>query len=226
MAGRRHGSKLVLAARWLLGAVALFVARDAPAHSLRCAHGAVEAILAPSKPAPRVVAWARALPAIEVTAANHAKAGVRLYTDDGEVDPSARETLERIAANDGEPHEFAVRVEQLLVRAAYHFGDAQVYVVSGWRDRASRHGTGEAIDFKLKGVSARTLAAYLRSLPRAGVGVYTNPRTQFVHLDVRDQSYHWIDASPPGIHWREGMLRDPSAAKRDAAWTPEMDLPI
>ena len=30
-----------------------------------------------------------------------------------------------------------------------------------------------------------------------GVGVYTNPLTQYVHLDVRERSYHWIDASPP-----------------------------
>jgi uncharacterized protein YcbK (DUF882 family) len=227
--GRNSGPTLASAAPWLLGAVATFVlavARDAPAHGLQPTHAAYEAVLASAVPVPRVAAWARALPPVEVTAATHARARVRFYADDGEIDPTAREALERVAANEGEPHALAVRVEQLVVRAAYHFGDAQVYVVSGWRDRASRHGTGEAIDFKLKGVSARELAAYLRSLPRAGVGVYTNPRTQFVHLDVRDQSYHWIDASPPGVHWREGALRDPGAAKRDASWTPEMDLPI
>ena len=151
---------------------------------------------------------------------------VRLYADDGEIDETARETFERVAANDAEPHALAPRVEQLLMRAAYHFGAAPVQVVSAWRERASRHGTGEAIDFKLKGVGARQLAAYLRQLPRAGVGIYTNPRTQFVHLDVRDQSYHWVDASPPGVKWHEAQIRDPGAAKRDAAWTPEADLPI
>ena len=49
--------------------------------------------------------------------------------------------------------------------------------------------------------------------PRAGVGIYTNPRTQFVHLDVRDQSYHWVDASPPGVKWHEAQLRDPRRRK-------------
>ena len=58
-----------------------------------------------------------------------------------------------------------------------------------------------------------------------GVGIYTHPRTQFVHLDVRDASYYWLDASPPGVKWHEARLYDPSAQKRDAAWTPEMDEP-
>jgi hypothetical protein len=47
-----------------------------------------------------------------------------------------------------------------------------------------------------------------------------------VHLDVRDASYHWLDASPPGVKWREKQLRDPTQMKRDAAWSPEQDLPL
>jgi uncharacterized protein YcbK (DUF882 family) len=225
MRGLGRGTSLAAVGRWVLAAVALFVARDAPAHTLPPIRAAYESVLGASSAPPRVAAWAKDLPALEVTAATHERAAIRLYEDDGEVDPEARAALERIAANDAAPHELVERVEQLLVRAAYHFANAEVYVVSAYRERASRHGTGEAIDFKLKGVPPRALAAYLRGLARVGVGVYTNPRTQFVHLDVRDQSYHWIDASPPGIHWREGTLRDASAAKRDAAWTPQMDLP-
>ena len=98
-------------------------------------------------------------------------------------------------------------------------------VLLGWRTGAARHGTGEAIDFKLDGVRSSELAAYLRMMPRVGVGVYTHPRTQFVHLDVREPSYHWIDASPPGVRWREAMLRDPRASNLDASWTPQMDSP-
>jgi uncharacterized protein YcbK (DUF882 family) len=215
------------AARWAGVALSLFVARDAPARVLRGAGGCLETFVAATPPATRVASWARALPPIEVAGvATRERAPIRLYADDGEIDESARQSLERIAANDAEPHALAPRVEQLLVRAAYHFGAAPIQVVSAWRQRASRHGTGEAIDFKLKGVRARELAAYLRQLPRAGVGIYTNPRTQFVHLDVRDQSYHWIDASPPGVKWHEAQIRDPGAAKRDAAWTPEADLPL
>jgi hypothetical protein len=142
------------------------------------------------------------------------------------VDVGARDAFERIAGSQSEPHPLAVRLEQLIVKAAYHFKGARVLIVSAWRPGAGRHTTGDALDFKLQGVRAAQLAAYLRGLPRAGVGVYTHPRTQFVHLDVREPSYHWIDASPPGVKWREARLRDPAVTRRDASWTPEMDLPL
>lgn len=223
---RRGGSSVVLAARWVLVALSLLVARDAPARVSRGAGVSLETVARAERPAARVASWARDLPPVEVAGVGtRERARIRLYTDDGEIDETARQTLERVAANDAAPHALAPRVEQLLMRAAYHFGAAPVQIVSAWREKASRHGTGEAIDFKLKGVPARQLAAYLRQLPRTGVGVYTNPKTQFVHLDVRDQSYRWIDASPPGVKWHEAQLRDPGAAKRDAAWSPDADLP-
>ena len=217
----------VRVARWALVAIALFVARDAPAHVLRGAGSYLETALRAQVPIERTASWAIVLPPLDVSSVvSRQHAQVRLYADDGEIDESARATLERIAANDAPPHALAPRVEQLLVRASYHFGGAPVQLVSAWRYRASRHGTGEAIDFKLKGIAPWRVAAYLRQTPRAGVGIYTNPNTQFIHIDVRDQSYHWVDASPPGVHWHEIGMRDPNAAKRDATWTPEADLPI
>ena len=153
------------------------------------------------------------------------RASLRLYADAGEIDDTARAEFERVAAHDDEPHALAARLEQLVFKAAYRFKGAPVDVVSSWRQHAGRHSSGEALDFKLRGVPAATLAAYLRGLSRVGVGIYTHPRTQFVHLDVRDQSYHWLDASPPGIKWHEKELRDSKAAKRDENWTPDSDLP-
>jgi uncharacterized protein YcbK (DUF882 family) len=187
----------------------------------------------------RIDSWAAKLAPIEVRGPGSSGAAMlRLYASTGEVDETARAEFERFATSDSgkcqaahcvavdrEPHVLAVRLEQLVFKAAYRFQGARVDVVSGWRQRAGRHTAGEALDFKLQGVSAATLAAYLRGLPRVGVGVYTHPRTQFVHLDVRDPSYHWIDASPPGIRWRERQLRDPGAAKRDEGWAPFDDLP-
>lgn len=212
--------------RLLLVLLSLFVVRDAPAHGRPAPRVALETPLVAAAPAPRVAAWAQALAPIDVSGVNtRARGDVRLYTAEGEIDEEARTTLERIAANDEAPHPLSLRLEQLVLLAAYHFKGAPVVVVSAWRAKAGRHGTGDAMDFKLKGVRPHELAAYLRSLPRAGVGIYTHPRTQFVHLDVREPSYHWIDASPPGVKWREGALRDPGAEKRDAAWTPAMDLP-
>jgi hypothetical protein len=225
--GRQSAGTLQISMlRVLLVLLSLFFVRDAPAHDLRDVRLAAETPLVAAPAPPRFASWAQGLAPVEVTGVNtHARAAVRFYTTEGEIDGEARATLERIAASDDAPHPLATRLEQLVLLAAYHFKGAPVVIVSAWRARAGRHGTGEAMDFKLKGVPARELAAYLRGLPRAGVGIYTNPGTQFVHLDVRDQSFHWIDASPPGVKWREAALRDPGAEKRDASWTPQMDLP-
>ena len=130
------------------------------------------------------------------------------------------------AGRDGEPHPLAPRVEQLLFKAAYHFGGAPIVVVSAWRSHAGKHTAGEAIDFKLRGVPAAKVAAYLRGLSRVGVGIYTHPSTQFVHVDVRDPSYHWVDGSASGARGRERQMADRTVLKRDAAYAAEMDLPI
>jgi hypothetical protein len=115
-----------------------------------------------------------------------------------------------------------------MFRAAYHYGAPRIEIVSGYRQAGRRreglHAQGRAVDFRLQGVEARELASYLRRVPRAGVGIYTHPRTQFVHLDVRDQSYHWIDASPPRKRWREQSLGRIAPA-HDAAYRPENDWP-
>jgi uncharacterized protein YcbK (DUF882 family) len=122
------------------------------------------------------------------------------------------------------------RTLQLAVRAALHFHVVEVQVVSAYRKPGRRregpHASGKAIDFKLPGVPARTLASYLRTLPRVGVGVYTHPKTLFVHLDDRERSFHWLDASPPGRTWRELPLGGGMGLiKRDAAYARRDDWP-
>jgi uncharacterized protein YcbK (DUF882 family) len=204
----------------------LFFAHDAPAHALPQPPAATDTPMVAALRAPRAASWADSLPAVDVKSLHDGRtASIRLYTPEGEVDEDARMRFEHAAARDGEQHILEERLLQLVFKAAYHFHDAKVLIVSGWREHAGRHSTGEALDFKLNGVVAAQLAAYLRGLPRAGVGIYTHPRTQFVHLDVRDQSYHWIDGSPPGITWKERQMRDPGRAKRDASWVPADDLP-
>jgi uncharacterized protein YcbK (DUF882 family) len=183
----------------------------------------------------RTVAWASALGSVRITdGSTRAHEELRFYAPDGEVDDQAKARFETLVARDGEVHALSERVLRLLFKAVYHFGRSRrspadapaVTVVSAWREHAGRHTSGDAVDFKLAGVPASLLAAYLRGLPRVGVGIYTHPRTQYVHLDVREQSYHWLDASPPGVKWRERQLRDPGRAKRDEAWTPSSDLPL
>ncbi len=210
----------------LLTIFSLLCARDAPAHPLVQPGSGTDTPMTAAARDARSASWADALVPIEVTSVvTGESATIRLYAVDGEIDETARMHLEHVVARDGEQHELASRLEQLVVKAAHHFHDAPVYVLSGWREHAGRHSTGEALDFKLRGVQAAQLAAYLRGLPRVGVGIYTHPRTQYVHLDVREPSYHWLDGSPPGVTWKERQLRDPGQMKRDASWTPEGDLP-
>jgi uncharacterized protein YcbK (DUF882 family) len=198
----------------------------------------VIAVAAPAPP-PKVLPvalppdapWAVDLAPLKVECANTGEsASIELYGRDGSVDPSSLEDFSRIAADSNGYSPLNPRLVQLAVKAAHHFHASKLVVVSAFRQKrrgkSDHHTAGEALDFKLPGVDYRKLAAYLRTYPLVGVGIYTNPKTQYVHLDVRDRSYHWIDASPPGVTWREALLADPSQATRDASYTPESDLPI
>jgi uncharacterized protein YcbK (DUF882 family) len=177
------------------------------------------------------IAWAKDLAPLKVECANTgAKAAIRLYDPDGTVDAGAVEAFSRVAADSNGEFPLHDRLVQLAVKTAHHFGVGSLVVVSGYRKSRNRsgdhHSKGEALDFRLPGIDYRQIAAYLRSLPRVGVGVYTDPRTHYVHLDVRDRSFHWLDASPPGVTWREAALPDAKQAARDASYTAESDLPL
>jgi uncharacterized protein YcbK (DUF882 family) len=160
---------------------------------------------------------------------------IRLYDDAGHVDEREAARLDALLADTRDPEICATisldrRTLQLAVRAALHFHVNEVQVVSAYRKPGRRrqgpHASGKALDFKLPGVPARTLASYLRTLPRVGVGVYTHPKTLFVHLDDRERSFHWLDASPPGRTWRERSLGGGvGLIKRDAAYARRDDWP-
>ena len=187
--------------------------------------------------------WTASLLPIAVKNRNtNAHATIRLYTDDGGLDRGALRTFMRVAASaassdevdpireasgrEREAEPLAPRLVQLAFRAAYHFKSSSMVIVSATRKGAhGKHGSGKALDFQLEGVTAAAVAAYARTYPRAGVGIYTHPKTQYVHVDVRGRSYHWIDGSPPGVTWREKLLADPGQPKRDDSYVPSMDLP-
>lgn len=196
-------------------------------------------VVAPSSPPSTAGTWAANLPTIDVKNRNtNAKGKIRLYADDGGIDRQALRSFMRIACSTADASDSATkesgevaepldpRVVQLAFRAAYHFNATSMILVSATRKGAhGKHGSGDAIDFQLEGVTASALAAYVRSYPRAGVGIYTHPKTQYVHVDVRMHSYHWLDGSPPGVTWREKLLPDPNQQDRDSSYVPSRDLP-
>lgn len=175
-------------------------------------------------------AWGAALAPVSVTNRNTGtQANVRLYSEHGSLELPALKEFMRVASSAPdaeEPEPLDARLVQLAVRASYHFAAAPIVIVSATRKGAhGKHGSGEALDFKLDGVSASELATYVRTFPRAGIGIYTHPKTQYVHVDVRAHSYHWVDGSPPGVTWREQLLQDPTQEARDASYVGAMDLP-
>jgi len=175
------------------------------------------------------------LPALRFTNVNSEQGlDVRFYDGDGRVDERQAEALDQLLADVRDPKAPASiqldrRTLQLVVRAALHFNAREVQVVSAYRKPGRRreglHATGKAIDFKLLGVKSPLLAAYLRGLPRLGVGIYTHPRTAYVHLDSREHSFHWLDASPPGRTYRELSIGSRLLPKLDATYTRVSDWP-
>lgn len=164
-----------------------------------------------------------ALPPLHIRNINTLEeAEVRLHDDLGALDEEAAAQLDRLLADGrrpGQPHVVAPidrRLLRLVFRVAHHFGAREVEVISGYRQprryAEGLHGKARAVDFRLAGVEAPDVAAYARGLPRVGVGLYTHPRTRWVHLDVRDRSYHWVDGTGPGRRW--GAVRLPTEQRR------------
>jgi uncharacterized protein YcbK (DUF882 family) len=232
---RARALTAALAGLALAGALAYSASSHAPA--------AVAATPMKARPAPKPAAPAippelapyATLPALEIWFINTRRSEkLRLYDAFGQVDESAARKLDELLGDTHDRKHYVTtrldrRTLQLLFRAAYHFQAGRVEVISAYRKpgrkRQGYHGTGQAIDFKLEGVPAATLASYLRTLPRVGVGIYTHPRTQFVHLDSRPTSFHWLDGSPPGRNWRERSIGGKGLPQQDAVYSRRLDWP-
>ena len=189
-----------------------------------------------AEPASTFRSFVRLPPVHVINLNNLDQADVRLYDPRGRIDPVALETMERLLCDATVPgtlkcSKMDPRVIQLMFKAAYHFGRGEVILISGYReprkhDEGGYHSQGKAIDFKLTGVHLAQLSAYVRTFSRAGVGVYTHPRTQYVHVDTREQSYHWGDSSGPGRRGGEWSLGGGTALViQDSKYTRQGDWP-
>jgi uncharacterized protein YcbK (DUF882 family) len=132
----------------------------------------------------------------------------------------------------GNEHPIEPRVLDAIYRIQTHFTAQEIRVISGYRtpaaiasSRGSQHGRGRAIDIVVPGASDDDVAKFAREMGYMGVGVY--PVSGFVHVDVRDRSYFWVDSSGPGGRNRErGILADVATrADREAAARGEKGLP-
>ncbi len=118
----------------------------------------------------------------------------------------------------GNEHPVEPRILDVLYKLQLHFDAQEIRVVSGYRTPrggASNHGKGRAIDVVVPGTTDDEVAKFARELGFMGVGIY--PVSGFVHVDVRERSYFWIDASAPGKKNRERGILGDVAARADAA---------
>lgn len=124
------------------------------------------------------------------------------------VDRAARVLREPSSGNE---HPVDPHLLDLVYRLQVRFDAPEIRVVSGYRTprgkNRSNHGKGRAIDLVVPGATDEEVAAFVREQGFCGVGVY--PVSGFVHVDVRDRSFFWVDASGPGKRGRvRGILAD------------------
>jgi uncharacterized protein YcbK (DUF882 family) len=119
----------------------------------------------------------------------------------------------------GNEHPVDPRLLDAIYRLEAHFHAHEIRIISGYRTprggATSNHGKGRAMDLVVPGASDEEVAKFAREQGFAGVGIY--PVSGFVHVDVRERSYFWVDTSGPGKRSRiRGILAD-LAQKSDAA---------
>lgn len=118
----------------------------------------------------------------------------------------------------GSEHPIAPRLLDMIYRLQVHFNAPEIRIISGYRAprgrSTSNHGKGRAMDLVVPGATDEDVARFARDQGFAGVGIYSV--SGFVHVDVRERSYFWVDTSGPGKRSRiRGVLAD-LAAKSDA----------
>ena len=157
---------------------------------------------------------------------------VDLWNDDGELDPAARQQVNRIFRHVSTDRTISVSADLMVLvqLVADHFPGHTINVHSAVRPVVRRRGKplgnhmlGRALDLSVEGVSNEDLRDFCRSLDHSGVGYY--PNSTFVHLDAREDSWYWVDVSGPG---ESARYVDPDLYEetdqersREGEWTPE-----
>lgn len=146
---------------------------------------------------------------------------------EGRVSPEALALFEQLlrSRKTGATHD----VDPALVRLLYGVAlahDRVLVVSSGYREPGggtkptSYHTKGMAADVRHPYLPAKSIVDFARAWGAGGIGYY--PKTKFVHLDVREDPYYWVDYSASGENGQvladwEGTLADEAAA----IWEPD-----
>lgn len=118
----------------------------------------------------------------------------------------------------GNEHPVAPRLLDVLYRIQTHFDAEELRIISGYRTprrgKTSNHGKGRALDIVVPGARDEEVAKFAREIGFVGVGIY--PTSGFVHVDVRERSYFWVDTSGPGRRNRTRGILGELAKQSDA----------
>lgn len=142
-----------------------------------------------------------------------------------DMDRAARVLREPSSGNE---HPMAPELLDIVYRIQTHFAAQEIRIISGYRTprhgATSNHGKGRAIDMVVPGTSDEEVAKFARELGFCGVGIY--PVSGFVHVDVRERSFFWVDNSGPGKRNRTRGVLAADALRSDARATARGEHPI
>jgi uncharacterized protein YcbK (DUF882 family) len=131
---------------------------------------------------------------------------------------------------------------RLLMRISKRFDNAELHMISAHRavdgvvtSERSQHGKGTASDIRIEGVPIEMLAAVARQEGARGIGMY--PKSRFVHVDVREKPYSWIDngdaedderdlRGAPGVEDGEPAIDQESPAVEALGPAPEQEQDV
>jgi uncharacterized protein YcbK (DUF882 family) len=133
-----------------------------------------------------------------IAAANAAEeVEVNINLASGELDEASNRAIRRLmrCRRTGAEVPIDPRLIELLWNLSQRTGQ-KIIVISGYRAPAfaaagSYHPRGMAADIRIPGLTALMIRDLAKSLGARGIGYY--PRSQFVHVDVRDEPYFWTD---------------------------------
>jgi len=115
----------------------------------------------------------------------------------GEIDETSYRALRRMmrCRRTGAEHPIDPRLIELLWDLSRRTGQ-RIVLISGYRAPgfaapASYHIRGMAADIRIPGMTALMVRDLARAAGVRGIGYY--PRSQFVHVDLREEPYHWTD---------------------------------
>jgi len=115
----------------------------------------------------------------------------------GDLDPASYRAVKRLfrCRRTGAESPVDPRLLELLWQIGRRTGE-KIILISGFRTPpyaapASYHTRGMAADIRVPGLTALMVRDVARAVGARGIGYY--PRSQFVHVDVRDEPFFWTD---------------------------------